>query len=467
MLATGARFRSRVLPNPIRGVDLKHGDIYLFMSGKWVPHPWGGPLYQKNFQTYNTMESCRDEIHAGPPYQSGGPFTHIKVVQPPFEVKGFGSYDTGGVPWFQTGIGNYPVKYVGGFSNPQFLGVPYPNSIFENSETLLATNYLLPSLANWSSQAYKKTKPVLERGDVLVSIAESRDIPRMLRSTSETFASSWRSIQRAHRAFGSHTNRISPQMLPKAAAEDFLNLEFGWKPFVKDISKLIDTFQHAGRHFDRIKRENGQWVRRRRTLLEGEPTYTRVDGNYGQRCSPITGWLANGYMFRDLPRWEIGRIDSTHVTTVGSFKYYRPEFDYTLGDTHSSKLAGIGRHLTLYGARVSPSNVYQAMPWSWLIDWFSNAGEVIDGYSDYIVDGMVAKYLYLMHHTVTTERLTQVLPFKTGDVTLTWDRVIEVKRREEANSPYGFSLSGTALSLRQMAILAAIGLSGKFPSISP
>lgn len=460
-MATGTRFRSRMTPNPVKVGMRKVGDIYLYDGNKWVPHPWGSSVSAYNTEKFIKMEACRDEIHKGPPWTSGGPFTKIKITLPQFEVKGVGSYDSQGSLW-PTGVGNYPVKYVGGFTEPQFVGDPIPGSVYANPDLLLAGNYLLPSLASWGSQAFNKTKPVLEHASAAVAIAESRDIPRMLRSTSESFSRRWEDIRRHYRG----GRRDGWRMDPKPASDEFLNVQFGWIPFLSDLSKFKDTFDHSYRYIDRISGGNDRWVRRRRTLLAGEPVYTRIDGGIGQRCEPLGGMFSVPTLFASQPTWECGMTTSTHVTTSGMFRYYRPEFDKSKADYYSAWNA-VQRQMTLYGARVSPSNIYRATPWSWIGDWFTNAGGIVDAASSYAVDGMVAKYLYLMHHQMRTITLTQVLPFKSGTVILQWHRLCDVKRREEAGSPYGFSLSGTALTLRQMAILAALGISGKFPAISP
>jgi len=458
MADKGTRFRVRKTPTLVPNVARKVGDIFLYDGNKWVPHPWGSAMSTvPNENWYSKIESCRDETHAGPPWSSGGPFTKITIKLPIFEIKGIGAHDSQGSLW-PTGVGNYPVRYVGGFCNPQFVGDPIPTSKYLTPETLVSGNYLLPSLSVWSAQAYPRTAPALEKAGVAVAVAESRDLPRMMKQTSQAFHFAWDRL----------LSKPLPnwRQAPKAASDQFLNEQFGWVPFLADLRKFKNVYDNFHEYCGRIANDNNKWVKRKSTLLVGDPIYTRIDGGIGQRCEPLGGMFTSGTLFRAQPTWECGMITSTHVTTSGLFKYYRPEFDYH--DPHYHGMFNMAmRAATLYGARVNPSNIYKATPWSWLADWFTNLGNIVDAASGWATDGIVAKYLYLMHHQMRTIRLTQVLPFKDGDVVLQWFRTCEVKRREEASSPYGFSLSGTALTLRQMAILAAIGIGGKFPQISP
>jgi hypothetical protein len=111
------------------------------------------------------------------------------------------------------------------------------------------------------------------------------------------------------------------------------------------------------------------------------------------------------------------------------------------------------------GLRVSPSNIYKAIPWTWCIDWMTHFGDNITAIDDMLLDQIAYKYLYLMHHHLETTTLKQYLPLKTGgNITLEWTRVNECKQRAVGLSPYGFDLSWSNLTPRQLAILAAIGL---------
>jgi hypothetical protein len=170
-----------------------------------------------------------------------------------------------------------------------------------------------------------------------------------------------------------------------------------------------------------------------------------------------------GYLVQSLftpgvnPTWEIRMREHSYVTAVGSYKYYRPEFDDSLPD-YNSAWNSINRDLTIFGLRVTPSNIYRATPWTWLADWVTDFSTNIDAMTDIAIDAVAARYLYVTRHQATEQILTQTLPFKDGTISAPWSISWNEKARNGASTPYGFGLSWNLLSPRQLAILAALGI---------
>lgn len=447
------RFRSRLIP--YKGQHKTAGyqdptlvagkwDLKSVDTGKWVP--MGDQIIQVP-NPNAVAESCFDQIHAGPPYRTGGPFTKIRIEFPPTQVLGIGVRDSGTVTRSIWGVGTGPIRYSGGFTNPNFQGDVV--SYADLASLLGAASPLIPSLSGWSPLAFAKTRPALEKAGLAVAVAEARDIPRMMRTTSGIFHDLWKA------SGGSPAAKF---LAPKGAADHFLNHQFGWVPFISDMSKFIQTYQNAAAIKSRLTNENNRWITRRATLLNSFQE-TKLAGDFGMRVEPAGDHV--NILLDSPPSWEVWERKASLITTSGSFKYYRPEFDDSLPD-YGSVMNTIQRQLTMYGARLSPSNIYKAVPWSWAIDWFTDFGSVIDRATDWGLDGIVSKYLFLMRHDYREVVLKQVLPFKTGgSVTLEFSRVTDVKIRRESDSPYGFGLTWNSLTPRQLAILAALGVSRK------
>jgi hypothetical protein len=164
------------------------------------------------------------------------------------------------------------------------------------------------------------------------------------------------------------------------------------------------------------------------------------------------------------PTWEVTEEKTTYSTAVGSFRYYLPEFAGGYGDDLMSRINTARRTIDLFGLRVSPSNVYKAIPWTWLIDWVTGLGRSIQAVQDQTLDSMVAKYMSISHHVVSTRNFRQVMPFTKsngGTKVLNFSQIIDVKQRQMATSPFGFYTDVSELSARQYAILGALGLSRK------
>jgi len=415
------------------------GTFYLEVSpGIRVPIPGFNPVYADVSTPFSKGETTRDSIHKGPPYLEGGNFASRKVEFSAPRIVASGSRHSHDATETFYGLGTGRVHYDGGF-----LPIHWANGFDW-------TNWLSPAftsmdLTSWELQAYKRTRPKLEKASAAIFTAELRDLPRMLKTTSKTFHEVWKNL---------NGNQKSKLMTPHNVADNFLNHQFGWVPFVNDLGKFVTTFQNSADIKARLTANNDRWTRRR-VVLEDTQTSRIVESGGGMQVQPV------GYLVQSLfevgkgPTWETKMQEHSYVSAVGSYKYYRPEFDDSLPD-YDSAWNNVCRDLTIYGARLSPSNVYRATPWTWLIDWFTDFATNIDAFSDIAVDAVAARYLYVTKHISTTQVLTQTLPFKDGVVQASWPITWQEKARNGAGTPYGFGLSWNMLSPGQLAILAAL-----------
>jgi len=457
MTISSPRLRTRMTLPPRVGSSWNLGRYDLNFFGTWIHlagypetgmHPAGIPTTED--AAFLKAEACVDELHAGPPYLTGGPFRKIKVENSYANggMQGNGVYESGSTQYSFSGVGFGPIRYTGGYYNPQF-----PGDLIDviNVKQALTTDYLVPAIASLGDSAWDKTKPRIENAGLGVALAELRDVPKMLSTSARIFDGAWKLALKK-----TNSKKFASGILaPKKAADHFLNHNFGWVPFVKDVHGFISTVIDSDDIIRRISDGNGKWQRRRATLVN-DYRETKIASGDGYMVTPY-GSLQDGLMSR-TPTYEVWEQKTTLATTVGSFTYYRPEFDPT-SDDYMSLLRKLQRQLAIHGARISPSNIYKATPWTWLIDWVSNAGHWVNLVNDMAIDGMVARYLYLHHFSLRRVVLKQVLPFKSGgDKTLEFSRLVEVKQRKGAETPYGFGLSWDNLSPKQIAILAALGV---------
>jgi hypothetical protein len=116
----------------------------------------------------------------------------------------------------------------------------------------------------------------------------------------------------------------------------------------------------------------------------------------------------------------------------------------------------------MYGFDVNPEVVWNAMPWSWLADWFGNVGDVMSNLSANAADDLVMDYGYVMGTKTFSNKYTVTgtlynMARSKGSLLLSAERSIVVKQRVPGH-PYSFGASPGDLSNRQIAILAALGL---------
>lgn len=234
------------------------------------------------------------------------------------------------------------------------------------------------------------------------------------------------------------------------AGKEYLNTQFGWVPFVNDVM----DFRNAVRNFSAVlaqyERDAGRMVRRRYDFPRETSTTESV----------FTGSVPWEPVSSNL-RSSTGTLVVRDTVTKkkwfsGAFVYHLPR-----GYDSRSEMDRLRLFADRIGLDTSPETFWNLAPWSWAVDWFSNAGDVISNVSSFTVDGQVMAYGYMMEHTVhrVTYSMEDVRSVSGGylpvdPITL----VTETKVRRRAN-PYGFGVSWDGLSPFQISILTALGLS--------
>lgn len=237
----------------------------------------------------------------------------------------------------------------------------------------------------------------------------------------------------------------------KAIAGEYLNYEFGWAPLISDLRALCHSVKNANKIIASYVAGSDTHIRRRRAF----PEVTEVRGISGSVPLLPTSFAVT----------LAGSLTETYTENVwfsGAFRYHIP-----IGDTVRERLLEYESKANyLLGTRITPSVVWELTPWSWLTDWFANIGDIMTSAVALGSDGLAMHYGYAMCHrkVVIDVNCSASNSFMTGRPT--YRRVTEYKTRVRA-SPYGFDVEwenwGT-LSLKQLAILAALGISQGSPT---
>jgi hypothetical protein len=109
----------------------------------------------------------------------------------------------------------------------------------------------------------------------------------------------------------------------------------------------------------------------------------------------------------------------------------------------------------LLGVKITPEVLWNLTPWTWMLDWFGNVGDILRNISILGQDSMVMQYGYMMEHK-TIHRIHKCVDYYGQPVRTEFH--YETKRRVPA-TPYGFGLNQQSLTTAQAAILAALGMS--------
>jgi len=252
-----------------------------------------------------------------------------------------------------------------------------------------------------------------------------------------------------------------------ASASEYLNWKFGVKPLKSDLQKLARGIVEFHKRVQQFQRDSGRNVRRRRSLGETR-AYVDVKTEV-----PAAGWVNiqrknNVDVFSSDYYASSGKISASDL--IERKTWFSGAFTYFLSEAHSF-LGKLERYEQLanhaLGMEFDLDTAWELTPWSWLVDWFSDTGSFIHNLVALSNDNVVARYAYVMHHTVVTRTYTvkgmQLRATATGPTSVTCQVVNNYKTRTRA-TPYGFGFNMANLSGSQKAILGALSIT-KAPGI--
>lgn len=260
-------------------------------------------------------------------------------------------------------------------------------------------------------------------------------------------------------------------------SKEYLNAQFGWAPLVRDLTNLLALIPNGRRVLEQYERDIDRLVRRRYHFPDQIDTNTSLSfdpANAAYRRQVGTPW---GYPPEDHVSFRpTGQVpEQVNQTTVrtwfsGGFRFYHRSVPEALQELSLFE----EKANLLLGTRLDPEILWNLAPWTWLLDWFINFGDVVSNASALLSDDLVMQYGYLMRTTHQTKTLTwpQGLWCRqpTGPLTSLWGKApgfpgaysqtttLVTKQRGRA-SPFGFGPLDSVLTDNQLAILAALGMS--------
>lgn len=255
-----------------------------------------------------------------------------------------------------------------------------------------------------------KTNPSRPVVDLPIAIFELKDIPGLLREEG---------------------NRLS-----RGLGVGILTNEFAIKPLVNDLMSLLDFSDEVAKRQKELERLHERGLSRTRDLWSGSNTSGPVD-IIAQSGDKITVHLDVNYATQ--------RKVWGHVV----WKSDNPKF--MKGDLRAQARKAV------LGLTIDWSTAWNAIPWSWLVDWCSNVGDILIASRNTV--GASPGPIRLMTQTTTTA-LAKQNP-ETGKVTPGGWKQIRKQRRTLVNVSIDAWLP--ALNARQLSILGSIGVTRRVP----
>jgi hypothetical protein len=385
-----------------------------FVTGRY------GVGFTKPGTFYNTVtvpgDKGKDHLllsvgHRGPPYSQGGPFHVVHEATRYLDAE---------IPLTQNWIYWYEGKY-------RLLNIPGVLPAVEDPWT---------SLWSQGATSINRARPGGAEAGLGQFLVELRELPRSLAGSWTQVKDGFLANQRPRKSTGSRIGSAH------------LGVNFGLLPVIRDLQNAYRLSVHLEKRLNQLRRDNGKRVRRRVTVLNDVDTTTTVTVG-GSNIAPTNLIVTNPPQVLTTTQ-----LTSTRSWFSGSFRYYIPEVE-TLRWTGEAISA-------LYGTKLTPELLWEVIPWSWLIDWFTNVGDVIANFSANAAGDLTLEYGYQMYERINRLGHDCKFTIKTnaGPKTLTSGVVREnIVRARGGASPFGFSITPTDLSSRQLGILTALGVS--------
>jgi len=242
----------------------------------------------------------------------------------------------------------------------------------------------------------------------------------------------------------------------KAGSDEYLNVQFGWKPLAQDVSDTAYAIVRAHDLIEQVVRDSGKVVRRRYSF---PPTRSISETVIGTNLTAVKVAGSDRTSLYDPTTTGQGKV--TRIREITQTRWFSGAFTYHLPDYGSDLLEQLGQANRLLGLNLDPEVLWNLTPWSWAIDWFSSVGDVIHNVNARASDGLVLRYGYIMEHSIVSDIYSFSGPtgfVSSGVRPLEVKLVTETKIRRKA-TPFGFGLTLSALSNTQKAIMAALGMS--------
>lgn len=424
----------------------------IYLKGSYLyPNGYTRILADTSFNTGTGLEDgaravCLDYLNPGPPYKTGKP---LSIYKPFVECRPSGTisrYSKGPVVNLVYSDSSYNGCFYPTWASVPYTGVPWTRTDIGNAG---GTGYFSGSTYGDPSalgpKAWNKFKPTKSSFDAAYFLGESKELLPMLRTSALGFQKIYKDLVGYRRLKAKH--------MPRDIADQYLNIQFGWIPFISDLRKFVSTAVSAERQIAQLKRDNNQWVRR-----EGSVS-TNVTEDWLATSSGSHGWhqpqFGDSILFTPVGGKysvsDVYRRQSDKIWFSAAFRYWIPEYVNAPTELHT-----LHDYMRLYGIRISPQLVWNLTPWTWLADWFTGIGDNISNWAD-SGDSLVAKYAFIMQHREESQLLRSQWFFTAGNYSWSWRRGCYTKLRRCA-SPYGFSIDVSSFTARRWAILAALGL---------
>jgi hypothetical protein len=135
-----------------------------------------------------------------------------------------------------------------------------------------------------------------------------------------------------------------------------LQWQFGWAPLISDLTKLLDFQSHVAKRRNELDRLYNKGGLRRRVQVGEVSVSAKTSSTIFHTGPTVTGHTVTT---TECKRWATVRWRPRSSIIPSVSKIEQQAFR-----------SALGLDLTI-------STVWELLPWSWLIDWFTNIGDIL------------------------------------------------------------------------------------------
>lgn len=355
----------------------------------------------------------------------GGPFFTRKVL-----LRGVGAYP------------HYRLLRTYDGSRPSFFyeGYLFPSQQVRDIARKIFLNELDKHVVWTSSNAMDKTSLRQKGEQIMLSVVPTTAPANAVVSVGELFTE------------GKLFSTPGKSLLDQNPGGEFLNTQFGILPVVSDAK----AFKQAASEFTDImrqyKKDSGKIVRRK------AGPYTVTDETTQATYNGITPATPRG----DVLSAYLASSSKLVVTKHTLRKvWYSGAFEYLIPRDLSRLEELMFEWNRAYGIVPDPADIWNLLPFTWLADWQTNSGNALRHMFLQASEGATQRYGYVMCHTVVKTTYVWYGNLCMNDAfvphTITAEVREDIKQRERV-LPFGTTYTGNDLSVRQLAILGALGI---------
>lgn len=238
--------------------------------------------------------------------------------------------------------------------------------------------------------------------------------------------------------------REIPQLLHKEGnkiielANKNLQYQFGIAPTVNDLIKLLCFVDAVDSRVKNLKALNESGIRRKVSLWSGSTSGQSSNASLNSTVVSVSGYY----------KWV------TKVHKWGFVEWFPSHPRIWTEEETRRKAWEIA-----YGLTLDFNTLWQALPWSWLIDWCSNVGDVLEASRN------TADVSHSVVQLMTRQETVAEYVYTQGGQYTSPCRVMHVTKQRTLVPNVSIEAQLPILSGRQLSILGSIGVTRRVPRV--